>query len=118
MLVEPGGVQTNFATTSMVQTAAHAAYDLPDSPSRLVASYVLQEEARRAWAKPEAVAASMLEVVRSQDIPARVPLGPDAWTFMKQEVELMNHELDRLKEFSEGPGNPRQVSTLDFLARK
>ena len=38
---------------------------------------------------------AVVDVVASNDIPLRLPMGSDAWGLMKVEVEGMSMELDK-----------------------
>jgi len=115
-LIEPGGVQTNFAAGSMVNGEKHPAYAAPDTPARVLEKFMAEPKNWETWALPDAVASAMHEIVaRGQRIPIRVPLGPDAWGMLKVEVEQISKELDELKGLSEGVGNPKQFGTIDFL---
>ena len=69
----------------------------------------------KTWAKPEAIAAGMLKVERSQDILTLAPLRPDASTFLKRELEYMNHDFDNWKELSERVGNDYQITIMTFM---
>ncbi|KAJ0118860.1 hypothetical protein J7T55_013116 [Diaporthe amygdali] len=48
-IAEPGGIDTNFATSSLSALANHPAYDAPGSPARVLAAYVDDPEARKSW---------------------------------------------------------------------
>jgi len=117
-IVEPGGVQTNYATTSMAKIKPHPAYDFPDSPSRVLEAYRSDPKKREAWALPGAVAGAMVELVsRGRRIPIRIPMGADAWGMMKAELGLVARDLDEFRELSEAVGNPDQLRAVDFLSK-
>ena len=104
-IIEPGGVQTNYNTTSAVFTPVHPAYAAADTPSRGLLDFIRSPEAKELWARPEDIAAAMYTVAsRGQKIPLRVPLGHDAWTYLKQEVETLSKEFDEVRELSESVG--------------
>ena len=73
-LIEPGGVKTNFSTTSIKHMARrHPAYADPSSPTNVILSYLLDEQCHSAWAEPSALAAAIyLMVSRGQRIPIRL----------------------------------------------
>lgn len=106
-------------TGSMVRTASHPAYMASDSPARVLETYILNEDNRKTWSSPESVAAGMYEVVsRCQIIPLRVPLGPDAWGLMKEEIKHIDQELDELKDLSCHVGSGQQLESIDFLRKE
>lgn len=118
-IIEPGGVQTNYATSSAVNIPSHPAYAAPDTPARILHAYVENPEARKNWAAPDAVASAMYEVAsRPTEFPLRVPLGPDAWGMMKSEIKNIDEDLDKLKAFSQRVGHEDQLGSIDFLKRK
>ncbi|KAI9167479.1 Oxidoreductase calM [Paramyrothecium foliicola] len=117
-LIEPGGVQTNYTTTSAVTPPVHPAYAASDSPTRTLLAYVHSPEARATWALPQSVAESMYHVAsRGGKIPLRVPLGRDAWSFMRQEIETLGKELDDVRAISEGAagGTENENASLNAL---
>ncbi|KAK3389338.1 short-chain dehydrogenase/reductase-like protein SDR [Podospora didyma] len=118
-LIEPGGVKTSYAGTSLKRIAPpHPAYAKADSPSRVIEGYMLDPAATKYWAEPEEVARAMVNVVSNgQKIPLRVPLGPDAWVFLKGANEADAKELEKMKEVAFSVGKKEQVETLGFLAK-
>jgi hypothetical protein len=98
-------VQTNYNTTSAVFTPVHPAYAAADTPSRGILAFIRSPDAKERWALPEDIAAAMYKVAsRGEKIPLRVPLGQDAWLFLKQEVETLSKEFDEVRELSESVG--------------
>ena len=78
----------------------------------------MNTENHKTWSSPEAVAAAMYEVVsRGRRIPIRVPLGPDAWGLIKDEIRQVNTDLDELKELSERVRNTKQLGSTQFLRK-
>ncbi|TRX89220.1 hypothetical protein FHL15_009918 [Xylaria flabelliformis] len=115
--IEPGGVKTNYATSSLKKMAKrHPAYENPSYPTNQMLSYMLVEENRSLWAEPTALAAAIHRVVsRGGRIPIRVPLGADAWGLIAKDLEDVKKDLDELKDVSLGVGDPDQFKTIDFL---
>ncbi|KAM7198442.1 hypothetical protein V8F20_006203 [Naviculisporaceae sp. PSN 640] len=125
-LVEPGGVQTNYATTSMVTPGSHPeavkihpAYVKEDTPSRVLEKFIGDEGARRLWADADRIAEVIYGVVgdfegkgEGKRIPLRVPLGGDAWGVLKMENEKAARELDEIKELAVGAGKEGQLEAL------
>ncbi|KAH8654731.1 hypothetical protein BGZ61DRAFT_571546 [Ilyonectria robusta] len=118
-LIEPGGVATRFTGSNMVRAASHPAYTAPDSPSRILETYIMNEENRKTWSSPEAVAAGMYEVVsRGRRIPLRVPLGPDAWGLVKEEIKHIDQDLNESKDLSCQVGSAQQFESIQFLRKE
>ncbi|KAI0965564.1 short-chain dehydrogenase/reductase-like protein SDR, partial [Xylaria arbuscula] len=115
--IEPGGVKTNYATSSLKHMAErHPAYETPNYPTNLMLSYLLSEQGRSLWAEPSSVAAAIYRIVnRGSRIPIRVPLGPDAWGMIAKDLEDTKADLDELKDISLSVGDPKQLDSIDFL---
>ncbi|KAI1480291.1 NAD(P)-binding protein [Daldinia eschscholtzii] len=115
--IEPGGVKTNYATSSLKYMAKrHPAYADPSYPTNVSLAYMTSEEGRRFWSEPNDLAAAIhLIVSRGQRIPIRVPLGPDSWGMIAKDLEDTKKDLDELKEISLSVGDPKQLETINFL---
>ncbi|KAI1373179.1 NAD(P)-binding protein [Hypoxylon crocopeplum] len=115
--IEPGGVQTDYATTSLKHMAKrHPAYSDPSYPTNLLLTYMLSEQGRSSWSEPSAIAAAIYHIVsRGQRIPIRVPLGADAWGMIAKDLEDTKKDLDELKEVSLGVGDLKQLDSISFL---
>ncbi|KFY51030.1 hypothetical protein V496_08991 [Pseudogymnoascus sp. VKM F-4515 (FW-2607)] len=101
--IEPGGVKTNYATSSLKTMAngRHPAYADPTHPTNVLLGYMGKEENRSSWAEPDAIAAAMYRLVsRGQRIPIRVPLGADAYGMITMDIESIRKDLDEFKEIS------------------
>ena len=117
--IEPGGVKTNYATSSLKTMAKrHPAYSDPSTPANQLLSYVQTEKCRSMWAEPSAVAAAILHVVgRGSRIPIRVPLGADSYGMILKDLEDTKKDLEELKDISLKVGDPKQLDTIDFLKK-
>ncbi|KAL8969941.1 MAG: hypothetical protein Q9197_004073 [Variospora fuerteventurae] len=115
--IEPGGVKTNYATSSLKPMAKrHPAYSDPNAPTNQMLGYMQSGQGRSMWAEPSALAAAIYQLVgRGSRIPIRVPLGADAWGMLSADLEGIRKELDELKEISLGVGDAKQLETIDFL---
>ncbi|KAI5924906.1 NAD(P)-binding protein [Camillea tinctor] len=115
--IEPGGVKTNYATTSLQHMAKrHPAYADPSYPTNQLLAYVVNEDNHKTWAKPQEIAAAMYHIVsRGQRIPIRVPLGSDSYSLITKDLEENRKLLDELKELSLSVGDGRQPDTIRFL---
>ncbi|PYH49605.1 SDR family oxidoreductase [Aspergillus saccharolyticus JOP 1030-1] len=119
--IEPGGVKTNYATTSLkfMSQGRHPAYADPSYPSNRLREYVGKEENRRAWAEPEAIARAMVNVVsRGGRIPIRVPLGADSYGMILAELESIRRDLEETREISLAVGEMEQLESIRFLQRE
>ena len=101
--VEPGGVKTKYATSSLkMMEERHPAYGDPSYPTNALLSYMTDPKSRETWAEPGAVAAAMYKIVsRGERIPIRVPLGVDAWSMIMADIRNVGKELEEMKKLSE-----------------
>jgi hypothetical protein len=115
--IEPGGVKTKYATSSLkMMEQRHPAYTNPSYPTNALLTYMLDEKSRELWAEPAGIALAMYEIVsRGQKIPIRVPLGSDSWGAIMADLEKNKHELEELKDLSLGVGNPEQKNFMDKI---
>lgn len=121
-IAEPGGINTNYATSSMSLLANHPAYDASDSPTRVLAAYINDPEFRKSWARPESMAQAIYEVMsRGQPIPMRFPLGRLSWETLRVEVDNVAKEFDNMKDLSlsaDGVEQAEYVETVRAFAMK
>ncbi|KAI3397380.1 hypothetical protein diail_10830 [Diaporthe ilicicola] len=113
-IAEPGGIDTNYATSSMSTLAKHPAYDASDSPARMLAAYVDNPESRKSWSRPEAMANAIYEVVsRCKPVPVRFPLGTVAWETLRANVNSIVDEFEEIKELSVGVDSTEQAKDVE-----
>ncbi|KAI0804361.1 short-chain dehydrogenase [Xylaria sp. FL0064] len=117
--LEPGGVKTNYATSSMKRIANdHPAYADPSYPANQLLNHLASEQGRALWAEARALAAAIYQIVsRGQRIPIRVPLGPDAWGMIARDVDGVKKDLDDVKDISMAVGDPKQMDAIKFLQK-
>ncbi|KAI1080536.1 NAD(P)-binding protein [Whalleya microplaca] len=117
--IEPGGVKTNYATSSLKEMAQrHPAYANPNYPTNALLTYMLNEQNRSAWSEPASIAAAIYLIVsRGQRIPIRVPLGSDARGMIMMDLENVKKDLEELEDISLGVGEARQLGTIHFLQK-
>lgn len=116
--MEPGGVKTEYAGSSMVHVERHPAYTDPSCPTNVLRAYMADPKATENWGDAGKVAEVIYEVVASgKGIPLRLPLGMDSWGFMKSEAERIGKELDELKSISERTSTSAQLDSVNFLKR-
>lgn len=102
-IAEPGGIDTNYATSSMSTLAKHPAYDAADSPARMLAAYVDNAESRKSWSRPEAMSRAIYEMAsRGKPVPVRFPLGAVAWQVLKAKAESTVEEFAEARALSVG----------------
>ena len=119
-LIEPGGVKTNYSTSSLKEmiNGRHPAYANPNYATNVLLEYMGKAENRSTWTSPEAIAAAMYKIVsRGQRIPIRVPLGADSYGLIMMDLEHVRKDLDELKEISTGVGDAKQLDAIDFLQK-
>ncbi|KAI2470662.1 short-chain dehydrogenase/reductase-like protein SDR [Annulohypoxylon bovei var. microspora] len=116
--IEPGGVKTNYATSSLKPMAKrHEAYADPSYPANQLLRHMANEQARALWAEPSALAAAVYQVVsREKRIPIRVPLGSDAWGMIAKDLESTKNDLDEVKDISLSVSSAKQLDSIRFLA--
>ncbi|KAH7134409.1 short-chain dehydrogenase/reductase-like protein SDR [Dactylonectria macrodidyma] len=116
-VIEPGGVKTNYATSSLkMMEKRHPAYSDPSSPTNAVLGYMMSEQGRSTWTEPKDLAAAMYTVVsRGTRVPIRVPLGPDAWGMLFADLENIKKDLEEFKDVSVGLGDSKQLESISFL---
>ncbi|KUI55896.1 hypothetical protein VP1G_03333 [Cytospora mali] len=113
-IAEPGGIDTNYATSSMSLLANHPAYDAPDSPARVLAAYIDNPEFRRSWSRPENMAKAIYEVVsRGQPIPMRFPLGTVSWQTLRAEADNIVKEFDDMRHLSVSVDSVEQAEHVE-----
>ncbi|KAI0399653.1 short-chain dehydrogenase [Xylaria palmicola] len=115
--IEPGGVKTNYATSSMKRMArSHPAYADPSYPAQQLLRHVGSEQGRAHWAEPAALAAAIYGVVaRGRRVPIRVPLGADAWGMIGKDLEATRADLDDIKDISLSVSDAQQMESIRFL---
>ena len=112
--VEPGGVKTNYASSSLkMMEHRHPAYSDPSFPTNVLFAHMTDPSARESWAEPEGLAAAMYKLVsRGQKLPIRLPLGSDSWSMIMADIEATKAELEGLKELSVSVGFDASAESL------
>ncbi|KAI1139688.1 NAD(P)-binding protein [Hypoxylon sp. FL0543] len=113
--VEPGGVRTNYATSSLRRMPRHPAYAAdPEGATNAMLAFMEDEAAHEAFARPAEVAEAVYRVVGSgRRIPIRVPLGRDSWGMVMKEVERVKEDLLEFRDISCAMGDLK----LEDMAR-
>ncbi|KAF4827903.1 putative oxidoreductase [Colletotrichum tropicale] len=118
-IIEPGGVKTNYATSSLkMMKGRHPAYSDRSSPANALLGYIQSEQGRSTWTEPRDLAVAIYAVVSSGNrVPIRVPLGPDAWGLLNSDLESIRKDLDEFKNLSLGLGDSKQLESINFLRK-
>ncbi|KAI8963405.1 NAD(P)-binding protein [Daldinia sp. FL1419] len=114
--VEPGGVKTNYTTSSLQRLPRHPAYDRPDGATTAMLAFMDTPALHAGFAGADEVAERIYAVVGSgKRIPIRVPLGKDSWGMVMAETERVKEELEEWREFSCAMGNPEVESMAKLV---
>jgi len=122
MILSPGGVNTNFAS-SIKYFPRHPAYDNDEAPLTSLQKFVNEPSATATWADPDKCAAVLVDAVLGQNdrpLPTRLNLGADTLPLMRHEIgqylkEMENWEDETLKV---SPSTGGSVSLVDELMKK
>ncbi|KAF0328351.1 NAD(P)-binding protein [Colletotrichum asianum] len=118
-IIEPGGVQTNYATSSLkMMESRHPAYSDPNSPTNALLGYMQSDQGRSTWTEPRNLAAAIYTVVSSGNrVPIRLPLGPDSRGLLNSDLESIRKDLDEFENLSLGLGDSKQLESINFLRK-
>ncbi len=117
MILEPGGVKTNYVS-GMRYSKRHPAYADPNGPTNQLVLYIQTPWIQNACSDPVLVVKTVVKVVASDDIPFRLPTGSDAWGLMKAEVQGFDKELEKWRSVSEGSSSREHMESVEFLQNK
>ncbi|CAD6449040.1 fb12f6b1-eaa6-45ef-a4dc-5dc766683557 [Sclerotinia trifoliorum] len=118
LIIQPGGVKTNYGTSSLVKIPAHPAYNDPSFGTRKLEAFFDNPAFGDYMADVDVVAGIILEAVRKErrgEVGLRVPVGPDSWSLIKGKYEGELVGLEKVKELSWGTGNERLLEVIGFL---
>jgi hypothetical protein len=120
MIVEPGGMKTEYSGSSFVQGARHPAYLDPSCPYNQLAAYMADPKSRDGWANPVVVARVMVDTIVRKGVralPLRLPMGSDSWGMIKAENVAVDKELDEWKDVSQSCSSPDSLENVAFLQK-
>jgi hypothetical protein len=67
----------------------------------MLEQYMDSPEVQQGWADPGSIARAVYKVVAAgKPIPLRVPLGADAWGFVKMEHDKVERQLEEVRELA------------------
>ncbi|KAF7925429.1 uncharacterized protein EAE97_010510 [Botrytis byssoidea] len=118
LIIEPGGVKTNYGTSSLVKIPAHPAYTDPSFGTRQLEAFLENPNFGDYVADPDRVAQILLEATeleRKGEMGLRLPVGPDSWSFIKRKYEEELGGLEKVKELSWSTGNESILKLTGFL---
>ena len=121
LIVEPGGVKTNYMGSSMVDIAPLPAYEDPNLPGRRLDAYRNNPDLQKNFADPDAVARTIFDVVSLQGerpMPLRLPLGSDAFGLIKNDTEAELKSLVAWEDVIISTSTMEQMESVEFLRRK
>ncbi|GIJ90335.1 hypothetical protein Asppvi_009289 [Aspergillus pseudoviridinutans] len=104
LLVLPGGVRTNFASTSIQATPRHPAYDHPGSPLTQLLEYVANPASQDTWSDPAICARLLVNAVVGQQerpLPVRLLMGAETIPLIRGDIERTLKEMDDWKAETE-----------------
>jgi hypothetical protein len=120
LILEPGGIKTEYAETSLVSVKRHPAYDVPEAPTSQLLAYLENEEAKTHWGTAANVAQIVFNAVShrgDRPLPLRLPMGGDARTYITAKAEAVIKELNEWKPEIEAISNSAQVESINFLKK-
>ncbi|KAK6604286.1 short chain dehydrogenase [Botrytis cinerea] len=119
LIIEPGAVKTNYATSSVVKVPAHPAYTDPSSGTRQLEAFLDNHSFRDYMAEPERVAQIIIEAAELEkkgEMPLRLPVGPDSWSFIKAKYQGELGALEKVKDLSWSTGNESILKLVGFAS--
>jgi hypothetical protein len=106
LILEPGGVKSNFGTSGLKLIERHPAYTDDNHPTRLMEKFILEGDMDKQTSDPMRVAEVVFDVVTrkvgsERKLPLRLPLGVDGHAWIKGTLEARMKEMEEWKEVSE-----------------
>lgn len=100
MILSPGGVQTNFAS-SIKYLPRHPAYDNDESPLTGLNNLINDPASSATWADSDKCAVVLFDAVLGQNerpLPMRLNLGVDTLPYMRHDVATYLKEMEDWEE--------------------
>lgn len=118
LIIQPGGVRTNYGTSSLVKIPAHPAYSDTSFGTRKLEAFFDNPAFGDYMADVNVVAGIIVEAVmgeRRGEVGLRVPVGPDSWSFIKGKYEEELVGLEEVRGLSWKTGNEKLLEVIGFL---
>lgn len=119
LCVEPGGVKTRYAETSLDgfdRSTRHPAYTDPNMPTNVILRYKESPQATANWADPRTVVSVLYGYVKQGgEWPLRLPLGSDSWGMQAKALEQGLKDLESVKSISNSTSSIEQLGSIKFL---
>ncbi|PQE05517.1 Short-chain dehydrogenase protein [Rutstroemia sp. NJR-2017a BBW] len=118
LIIEPGGVKTNFAGSSLARFPPSPAYSDPSYATRQLEAFFETPKLHENMSDADKVASIMLEAValkKKGELGLRLPVGVDAWTYIKGKHVREVEEVEKVKELSWKTGNEAILKDIGFL---
>ncbi|KAH8803475.1 hypothetical protein F5884DRAFT_683167, partial [Xylogone sp. PMI_703] len=100
LIIEPGGIKSDFLA-NMDGGARHPAYTDPSCPTNQLRVFFDMPEIKAGFAHPDRVAEIIFEASTISGLPLRLPIGGDAWGAIKNKVDDLQEDLERVKDLSQ-----------------
>ena len=100
LILEPGGVKTDFATRGMVFLPSHPAYTAPACPTNQLREYMKSPDSSNTWSQPDDLAKVMFQTIMDPKRPFRLPMGADAWGMLSALDAARRSEMEDWKNIS------------------
>jgi hypothetical protein len=120
VLLEPGGIKTQYAGTSISSVKRHPAYEGPEYPTSQLLAYLENPEAMTHWGEATDVARTVFNTVSRRGdraLPLRLPMGSDAYRMMIAKTEAVAKELSEWKPEIEAISSSAQMESINFLRK-
>jgi short-subunit dehydrogenase len=104
LILEPGGIKTEFTKGSREFTTPHPAYKDPSSPARILEKYIREGGVDAQSSTPERVAEVVFDVIVKRDeraLPLRLPLGVDSYGMIIAKLHHTEKDMIEWKDVSE-----------------
>lgn len=120
LLLEPGGIRTEYAATSLTKSVRHPAYTGPELPTSQLLSYLSNPDVMTTWGDAAHVAQILFHTVShkgDRPLPMRLAMGSDSYGLIMAETEAVVKELTEWKSESQSISSADQLDSIEFLQK-